>query len=80
MSVWKLGDDIKVVQCMGYLPTKYSWTFNDVIFSHPGELKQDLSKFWLLYLPYGVIIRDSYYNTVGQVYQNLLKSCLNSPG
>ena len=28
---------IRVIQCMGYLPNKYSWTFNVVIFSYPGE-------------------------------------------
>ena len=32
--------NIKVVQCIGYLPNKYSWTFNVVtFFSHPGEFK-----------------------------------------
>ena len=39
---------------MGCLPNKYSQTF---IFSHPEELKRDLSDFFI-YLPYGVIIRD----------------------
>ena len=28
--VRKLGDDIKVIRCMSYLPTKYSWPFNVV--------------------------------------------------
>ena len=30
---------------MGYLPNKYSQTLNVVIFSHPEELKRDLSDF-----------------------------------
>ena len=32
--VWKLGDDMKVVQCKGYIPNKY-----------PAVFKRDLSEF-----------------------------------
>ena len=42
---------------MGYLPNKYSQTFNVVIFSHPEEFKTRFERV-LIYLPYGVIIRD----------------------
>ena len=34
--------DIKAIQCTGYLPNRYSWTFNVVVFSHPGEFKRNL--------------------------------------
>lgn len=43
----KLGDDIKINQCLGNSPNKDSWAFSSVMFSHPGELKQDFSEFWL---------------------------------
>ena len=33
-SAWKLRNGITVVQCIGYLPNKYSWTFSLIIFSH----------------------------------------------
>ena len=42
----EIRDDIQVIQvvpCMGCLPNKYSQTFNVVIFSHPEELKRDVS-------------------------------------
>jgi len=41
----KLGDALKSFKCVGNLPNKDSWTFNGLIFSHPGEFKRDLNEF-----------------------------------
>lgn len=48
----------KFVQCIGNLPNEDSWTFNEVIFSHPGESKREQVERILIHLSYGVIIRD----------------------
>jgi len=42
--VLKLGDDIKIAQCVGNSPNKDFWTFIGVIFSHHGEFKRDLNE------------------------------------
>jgi len=45
----------------GSLTQKHSWTFDDVILSHPAVLRQDLSEFWNL------CPTVSWYITVGKI-------------
>ena len=45
--VWNIRACMDIL-IRSYLPNKYSWTFNVVMFSHPGEFQRDLSDFWYI--------------------------------
>jgi len=59
VEIWeflsKLGDGIKIVQCVENLPN-YGIIIG-VTFSYPGEFQRDLTEF-LFFCSHGVIIRD----------------------